>query len=200
MRVPTGSYSAEIVVRRSRFIACGLPLENSSEAKARVLETRAEHPGCNHVVWAFLCGPAAETAGMSDDHEPKGTAGRPVLEVIRGSGITNILITVTRYFGGTKLGTGGLVRAYTDAAKLVVEGIPTSELIDRRPFRLELPYDLYELVRRALEELGAIIDHEAFTDFVLVEGRIAVTEEVTLTERVTSVTSGRVALELPETP
>ena len=200
MRVPSESYSTEIVVRRSRFIARGSLMEDAAEAKSRVLETRAEHPGCSHVVWAFLCGRAGETAGMSDDHEPKGTAGRPVLEVIRGSGITNILITVTRYFGGTKLGTGGLVRAYGDAAKLVVEGIRTSELIDRRPFRLSLPYDLYELVRRTLEELGAVVDNEAFTDRVVVEGRIAVAGERSLAERVTSVTAGRVIPELPETP
>lgn len=200
MRGPTDSYSAELVVRRSRFIARGSLLEDSAEAKGRVLETRAEHPGCSHVVWAFLCGQGAETAGMSDDHEPKGTAGRPVLEVIRGSGITNILITVTRYFGGTKLGTGGLVRAYSDAARLVVEGIPTSELIDRRPFLLSLPYDLYEPVRRTLEELGAVVDNEAFTDRVLLEGRIAVAEELALTERVTSITSGRVIPDLPDAP
>jgi uncharacterized YigZ family protein len=197
MKVPIESYTSEIAVRRSRFIATGFLIEDSSTVKVRVASVRGSHPGCTHVVWAFLSGASGETAGMSDDREPRGTAGRPVLEVIRGSGITNILITVTRYFGGTKLGTGGLVRAYTEAAKGVTVGIPLRELVERRPFRLSVPYELYDSVKRISAEFEVITTGESFAELVAVEGSLPVSKTGLFSERVRTATSGRVEPEYP---
>ena len=90
---------------------------------------------------------------MSDDGEPKGTAGRPALEVLRGSEITNCLVSVVRHFGGTKLGTGGLVRAYGGATKEVLAALPVEELVQKRDFDLVVPYELYDAVRRELDPL-----------------------------------------------
>ncbi|HUX19928.1 MAG TPA: YigZ family protein [Spirochaetia bacterium] len=192
MKVPVEGCSAEIVVRRSRFIAEGSRLDDPATVKARVAKIRESHPGCTHVVWAFLCGSSGETAGMSDDHEPKGTAGRPVLEVIRGSGITNLLVTVTRYFGGTKLGTGGLVRSYTAAAQTVITAIPVQELVERRSFRLTMPYELYDPLKRLAEEFGVATTAESFTSVVVVEGSLPAALAEEFSRRVKSATSGRV--------
>lgn len=103
---------------------------------------------------------------MSDDGEPRNTAGRPALEVLRGSGVTNVLVTVVRYFGGTKLGSGGLVHAYSDGAKLALESLPTRELVDEVEETLTLPYALLEPVKSAIEENGGRIVSESFGENV----------------------------------
>lgn len=190
MRIPLASFSTEIVVRRSRFVATGWPIENPAVVRRKVLEVRESHPGCDHVVWAYLCGLAGETAGMSDDREPRGTAGRPVLDVLRGSGITNLLITVTRFFGGTKLGTGGLVKAYAQAAKRVVERIRVVEYVERRSFSLVLSYDTYETVKRVMEESDVVTTREDFQEQVLVQGNVPVSKQDHFTDLVKGATSG----------
>lgn len=93
------------------------PVETQAQAREKLHEVKQKYFDATHVVHAFSVGLKSETFGMSDDGEPSGTAGRPVLDVLKGSGITNILLTVTRYFGGTLLGTGGLVHAYSESAK-----------------------------------------------------------------------------------
>lgn len=192
MKVPLDWYSEELLVRRSRFIAEGWPLDDPGSSKERVAAVRRAHPGCNHVVWAYRCGNAGEIVGMSDDREPKGTAGRPVLEVIRGSAITNLLITVTRYFGGTKLGTGGLVKAYTEAARRVVAGIAVREHVERRSFRLAVPYTGYEAMLRIARELDVVTTREQFTDQVVLEGTVPSSAAGSFVERVRDATGGGV--------
>lgn len=165
--VPTGPVRAEDEVRRSRFLAELTPVPDRESAEAEIARRRREHPQASHVVYAFITGSArSEVSGMSDDGEPRGTAGRPVMEILKGSGLTNTLITVVRYYGGTNLGTGGLVRAYGDAARRVIAGA------ERRPFRilreytLEVPYDLHRPVRTILEEFRVEIRGERFTEQV----------------------------------
>jgi uncharacterized YigZ family protein len=192
VKVPVNGCLAEIVVRRSRFIAEGSRLDDPASVKAAVSGVRESHPGCSHVVWAFLCGSAGETAGMSDDHEPKGTAGRPVLEVIRGSGITNLLVTVTRYFGGTKLGTGGLVKSYTTAAQAVIAALPVQELVERRSFSLTMPYELYDPLKRIADEFSVLTTAESFTGTVVLEGTLPAVDTEEFSRRIQSATSGRV--------
>lgn len=108
--------TGEIVEKKSRFIAEVFPVSNEEEAFAHLEEIRKKHWDARHHCWAYVIGrnPAAER--MSDDGEPAGTAGKPILEVLRGKKLTDVFVVVTRYFGGTLLGTGGLVRAYTSAA------------------------------------------------------------------------------------
>jgi len=152
MLIPVGSATAEIEVRRSRFIAIATPVEESGAMRALISETRSLHPQANHVVHAAIMGRDGSQFSFSDDREPKNTAGRPMLEVLRGSGITNLLVMVVRYFGGTELGTGGLVRAYSEVTKAVLEVLKTEELIDKESLEIIVDYDIYEQVEKLLKE------------------------------------------------
>ncbi|MFT4192640.1 MAG: YigZ family protein, partial [Comamonas sp.] len=115
---------SELVIKKSRFIGCVQVVADRAEAQRIVTGLRAQHPGCAHVCWALMAG--GQSAAV-DDGEPGGTAGRPMLDVLRHQDMEGVLATVVRYFGGVKLGAGGLVRAYTDAiaqALLQAEKIP----------------------------------------------------------------------------
>lgn len=168
MFIPVKSNSAEIEVKRSRFIAIAEPIADAEAVKQRIAVTRALHPQANHVVHAAVLGDQGTQFSMSDDHEPKNTAGRPVLEILKGSGITNILVMVVRYFGGTLLGTGGLVKAYGDAAKAVLEHLKTEELIEKTSLTIIIGYDLYEQVRNLLADVGAQCTEDFATEVTLV--------------------------------
>jgi uncharacterized YigZ family protein len=115
---------AEITVKRSRFLAEIFPVATPEEARSKIKAQKSAHKGSSHVVHAFITGPQGEIRGMSDNGEPPGTAARPVMDRLVGRRLTNILLTVTRWFGGTKLGTGGLVKAYGAAADLVLAALP----------------------------------------------------------------------------
>ena len=138
----------ELVIKKSRFIACVESVAGRDEAQARVAQLKAEHPDAAHVCWALLAG---GQSAANDDGEPGGTAGRPMLEVLRHQDLQGVMASVVRYFGGIKLGAGGLVRAYTDAvaqALLTAEKIP---LIKQAQLACSVPYALEGLVRRELE-------------------------------------------------
>jgi uncharacterized YigZ family protein len=135
----------ELVIKKSRFIACVEPVAGREAALLRVAQLKAEHPDARHVCWALLAG---GQSAAHDDGEPGGTAGRPMLEVLRHQDLQGVLATVVRYFGGIKLGAGGLLRAYTDAvaqALLSAEKIP---LVARVELACSVPYALEGLVRR----------------------------------------------------
>jgi uncharacterized YigZ family protein len=129
--VPAGRARVEEVISRSRFITTAGPAASVDEAKAFIAAVRAEFPDATHNCYAFAAGPPGSTAmaGMSDDGEPSGTAGRPMLAVVLGSGVGDLAVVVTRYFGGTKLGTGGLVRAYSGGVKAVLAELPLREKV-----------------------------------------------------------------------
>lgn len=137
----------ELIIKKSRFIACIEPVAGREQAQARVTQLKTEHPDAAHVCWALLAG---GQSAANDDGEPGGTAGRPMLEVLRHQHLEGVMATVVRYFGGVKLGAGGLVRAYTDAvaqALLKAEKIP---LIQQVQLTCSVPYALEGLVRREL--------------------------------------------------
>ena len=134
--------SAELHIKNSRFLAEIIPVTGQNEAREQLKAQKEKYFDATHVVHAFIVGKAGEIMGMSDDGEPAGTAGRPVLDVLKGRNCTNILLTVTRWFGGTLLGTGGLVKAYGDSAKAVLDKGIYVPLIERRPFSFSLEYDL----------------------------------------------------------
>lgn len=122
---------AEITEKKSRFIALCQSVSCEEEAQALIAAQRKKYYDARHVCFAWVCGEKSEVQRFSDDGEPSGTAGKPILEVINGYGLKNALITVTRYFGGTLLGTGGLVRAYTQASKLSVEeGLKSGAILE----------------------------------------------------------------------
>ena len=153
---------AELVIRKSRFLAEADPVDSAEAARDLWRERKRIHIGCNHVVMAFICGPQGGVMGCSDDGEPSGTAGRPALEVLKGSGITNVLLTVTRWFGGIKLGTGGLVRAYPECAQTALADPPVAELVPLTRFTLVLSYLHYETVRRRFPDYAAEVTGEEY--------------------------------------
>ena len=172
--VPDGSSSADIEIKKSKFIGMCYTASNEKSARDILLSIRAEHKFARHVVYAFICGkPNSQTMGMSDDGEPKGTAGKPVLQVLKGSGITDILCVVVRYFGGIKLGTGGLVKAYTEAAQAALENLKTKFLVNESVMTVTVIYDCYEQVRRIITaEKGARITGEQFLAEVIIRATI----------------------------
>ena len=181
---------AELTVRRSRFLAEATPVDSAEAARKLWRERKRLYADSNHVVFAFVCGPQGGVMGCSDDGEPSGTSGRPVLEVLKGSGITNVLLTVTRWFGGIKLGTGGLVRAYSESARLALADAPAAELVPLTRFTLALSYLHYESVRRCLHEFAAEIVGEEYAAGVTLSGVIPSANFAAFSEAVRDLTSG----------
>ena len=153
---------AEIEVKKSRFIAIAEPVNSLEEVKEAVNRIRAEHPNATHVVHAAVVGAAGTMYSSSDDREPKNTAGRPALEVVKGSGITDICVSIVRYFGGTLLGTGGLVKAYGDSSKEVLKVVETEPLIAKKSVEILVDYEFYTLFKRLVIDVDAKIDNEDF--------------------------------------
>ncbi|PWW44675.1 IMPACT family protein [Melaminivora alkalimesophila] len=158
---------AELVIKKSRFISCVQPMADRAGAQAVVQQLRAEHPGAAHVCWALLAG--GQSAAV-DDGEPSGTAGRPMLDVLRHQQLEGVLATVVRYFGGIKLGAGGLVRAYTDSVAQALLGVEKVPLQRLSHFEAAVPYALEGLLRREIAAAGAQLQgvrHEALVHFAL---------------------------------
>ena len=189
MLIPIGSATAEIEVRRSRFIAIATPVEESEAMRTLISETRALHPQANHVVHAAIMGRDGSQFSFSDDREPKNTAGRPMLEVLKGSGITNLLVMVVRYFGGTLLGTGGLVKAYSEATKAVLEVLKTEELIDKESLEIVVDYDIYEQVDKLLKEKRGEIE-SLFETQVTIKVTLPAEYVAEVTLQITNLSSG----------
>jgi uncharacterized YigZ family protein len=143
--------SAELEIRKSRFIAYAIPVADRDAAMAELQRLRAEHPAATHVCWALLAG---GQSGMSDDGEPSGTAGRPILEVLRHHDLEGVLAAVVRYYGGVKLGAGGLVRAYTDAIASALLDAQRVERIAQVSLGVEVSYADEAKVRRWMDAEG----------------------------------------------
>lgn len=180
----------ELVIKKSRFIACVQPMPDRAGAQQVVASLRAEHPGAAHVCWALLAG--GQSAAV-DDGEPSGTAGRPMLEVLRHQDLEGVLATVVRYFGGVKLGAGGLVRAYTDSvaqALLLAQKVP---IIRLQAMRCTAPYALEGMVRRELDAAGAHLDAVAHGDEVLFDFSLPAQDAGALRTRLDNAGHGRIA-------
>lgn len=149
--------TAEIEVKRSRFIACVARVESEPAARAVVERIRRQHWDARHNCSAFVLGSRGETARSSDDGEPAGTAGAPMLEVIRGAGLSDVVVVVTRYFGGTLLGAGGLVRAYGDATRAGLAAAGTRERRLLRLWDLEVAHADAGRVENELRSRGVVV-------------------------------------------
>lgn len=161
--IPAEETRAEIRVANSRFIATLAPVFRVDEAKSFIKRIKEEFADANHNVPAFVVGHGASvTAHSNDDGEPSGTAGRPALAVLQGSQLGDAAVVVTRYFGGTKLGTGGLVRAYGDAVRAVLEIVPRAEKVPTHNVLIELSYNYYERIKRLVEAHNGITHEEDF--------------------------------------
>lgn len=150
----THQHHSELLIKKSRFLGCVEPVATRDEALARVADLRRQHPDARHVCWALMAG---GHSAANDDGEPGGTAGRPMLDVLRHQELEGVLATVVRYFGGVKLGAGGLVRAYTDAVAQALVGAERVPLVSTRSIRLRVPYALEGALRREIEAQGAAL-------------------------------------------
>lgn len=157
-------HRTELVLRRSQFITSTAHAPNTERARAFIERIRQEFPDATHNCWAFAANAPGQTAqaGFSDDGEPHGTAGRPMLTVLLHSGIGEIVSVVTRYFGGVKLGTGGLVRAYQSAVRENLDSLPQQQRIIAAQLTLTLDYAHVDKVRRLLPAFEAHIHNENY--------------------------------------
>lgn len=195
MHIPAGTGYYEFTEKRSRFIGQAQEVDSRETAQQVIAGLWKQHPDARHIVYAFVIGDENnELLGMSDDGEPHGTAGRPVMEVLKGSGVRNCLVTVVRYFGGTKLGTGGLVHAYGDAAKGCIADLPVTLLRDLLPGVLECPYELYDAVRLVLAEFNVVVHGEAFGTGITIDCAVERGREADLQERLNDVSRGTIEL------
>ncbi len=162
-QVPRSRHRIEIRVSNSRFISTAAPAFTVKEAQGFIRTIRAEMSDATHHVYAFKIGYGASVSeGMSDDGEPSGTSGPTTLAHLRGADIGDTVIVTARYYGGTKLGTGGLVSAYGTAAKTVLETLQTEERVTRQRYELMIPYALRKSVHRLLDEHECMIEEERF--------------------------------------
>jgi uncharacterized YigZ family protein len=180
--------SAELEIRKSRFIAHAIPVASRDAAMAELRLLREAHPTATHVCWALLAG---GQSGMSDDGEPSGTAGRPILEVLRHHDLDGVLAAVVRYYGGVKLGAGGLVRAYTDAIATALQGAARVERIAQARLIVEVGYPDETRVRHWLEQAQATLVESAYTMTVRLTIELPATEVAAARETLRDLTQGR---------
>lgn len=180
---------SESVIKKSRFIGCVEPMADRAAALQRVAALRTEHPGATHVCWALMAG---GHSAANDDGEPGGTAGRPMLEVLRHQDLEGVLATVVRYYGGTPLGAGGLVRAYTDSVAQALLQAHKVPVLRWRALRCVLPYALEGWLRRELDAHGASLVDAQHGDGVTVSLRLPEAHADALVARLNDVGQGRV--------
>jgi uncharacterized YigZ family protein len=197
--IPAGESRIELQVRNSRFIGRAGYTPSTAAAKAFIEQVKAEEPNNSHAVYAFAVGHGASvTHGMSDAGEPSGTAGRPALAVVKGSGLGDVTVVIIRYFGGTKLGTGGLVRAYTEAAQLALAELSITEKIERQLVQVTMPYAQYEQIKRLIEAHNGQVDDEAFAAEVTLYLTLAVDDLSDFESALAEATRGQVSVKIVE--
>lgn len=161
-----GESYAEYVIKKSKFIARAVHITTEEEAQAYLRDGKKQYWDARHNCYAYQLGKNFEKQKSSDDGEPSGTAGKPILEVLKNKGLTNTLIVVTRYFGGIKLGTGGLIRAYGTAAVAALDNAIIEDYIDCRILYLQTDYSFLSATERLLPDFEAVITKRDFADFV----------------------------------
>jgi uncharacterized YigZ family protein len=185
------SVSAELEIRKSRFIAYAIPVADRDAAMVELRRLREAHPAATHVCWALLAG---GHSGMSDDGEPSGTAGRPILEVLRHHDLDGVLAAVVRYYGGVKLGAGGLVRAYADSIARVLQDAPRIERIAQTLLTVEIGYPDEARVRRWIEQEGYALADSGYEMEVRLTIGMPVTALDAAREALRDMTQGRAVL------
>ncbi len=183
--------SARITEKKSRFIATVVPVSTETEALAELDEIRKRYRDARHNCYAWVTGGKTALSKCSDDGEPSGTAGRPILEVIQGENLKGTLIVVTRYFGGILLGTGGLIRAYTKAAR---DGLEASRIVTRKPgVRLKITTDYNGLgkIQYILGQQDIPIEESVYTDTVQLTVTLPAKEAPQIEEALSEATAGK---------
>ncbi|ABM43175.1 protein of unknown function UPF0029 [Acidovorax sp. JS42] len=181
--------TSELIIKKSRFIGCVQPMQDRASAQAAVDALWQQHPGAAHICWALLAG--GQSAAV-DDGEPSGTAGRPMLDVLRHQDLEGVLATVVRYFGGVKLGAGGLVRAYTDTvaqAMLQAAKVPLQRMTT---LHCQVPYALEGMVRREVELAGATLVDVQHGTLVHLQIHLPASQAAAFEQRLSDSGQGRV--------
>lgn len=179
---------SDLTIKKSRFIGCVETVADRAAALTRVAQLRAEHPAATHVCWALMAG---GHSAAHDDGEPGGTAGRPMLEVLRHQDLEGVLATVVRYYGGTPLGTGGLVRAYTDSVAQALLRADKVPVIRYTVLHCVLPYSLEGWLRRELEAHGARLLEAVHGEGVAVTLQVPQAHAATLVARLNDAGHGQ---------
>lgn len=191
--VPLEFARAELNVLNSRFIASLDYVDSVEHARAFIERIRQEFPDASHNVPAFIVGGGkSSTEFCSDDGEPSGTSGRPLLTVLHGSGLGNIAVVVTRYFGGTLLGTGGLVKAYSEAGKIVVDRAQRGMLTALTNLHVDLPYSRFDVFKSSLSQFNAFIRDEKFAEIVSINVEVPSDEVERFNSKLADLSSGSV--------
>ena len=186
--IPAGYGEAESIDKKSRFIGQVQHVESVSEAMAFIESVRKKYADATHNVWAYVL--ADGQMRWSDDGEPGGTSGQPTLNVFRSALVCDVACVVTRYFGGTLLGSGGLVRAYSKAASMALEAAGRARMAEWRSIAVECTYAQYERVRRLLEGMGAADMDGSFGEFVTVSALLPLDAAQAVSARLTDMTAG----------
>lgn len=190
-----GPGTGEIIEKKSRFIADVFPVASEEEAQAFIEKIKKQYWDARHHCWAYVIGRNPGTERMSDDGEPAGTAGKPILEVIKGRNLTDVLVIVTRYFGGTLLGTGGLVRAYTSAA---AEGIACAGILQKKHgvrLRIHTDYNGLGKIQYLLSQCGIDIQDTVYTERVEILSAVEDDAVRKVVREITEGTNGRAGIE-----
>ena len=198
MLVLTKPVRFEEIIKGSRFLSELIPCESQAQARDILKVQKEKYADATHVVHAFIVGKNAEVMGMSDDGEPSGTAGRPTLDVLKGRNCTNLIVTITRWFGGTLLGTGGLVKAYGNGAKQVLEAAAAQnafeELIEKTDFIFSTDYSLYKLLKNNFVNYQLYNISEDFGTEVTISGQIKADQYDDLAKLLLNLSNGKIKL------
>ncbi len=184
----------EIIEKKSRFIGYVLPVETVEEAETRIAEISKKHWDARHNCYAYIIGKRGEQVKCSDNGEPSGTAGKPILEVLKGAGLTNTLIVVTRYFGGVLLGTGGLVRAYTQSAQAGLAEAQISRFIYGQQLTVQVDYSLIDPLQYFFKQKEITPSDIRYTDKVEFDICIPLPQVDSMIEEITKQTNGRAVI------
>ena len=197
--IPLHEIRREQVVVNSRFIATLAPVLNTDQARAFIRRMREEFADASHNVPAYILG-GGNTVNeyFSDDGEPSGTAGRPALTVLRGSGLGDVAVVITRYFGGTLLGTGGLVKAYTESTQLVVNAVGRGRRVPVHIAMAAIPYNLLERVRLLVSKNHGEVLGEDFAADITMTLQFPVESFETFQENLHEISAGKLAAEMIE--
>ncbi len=195
--IPGQTHRVEEEIRRSRFITTVAHTPSLEEARAFVAQMKEEFADASHNCWAYVVGPPGNTAqvGMSDDGEPHGTAGRPMLTVLLHSGIGDITAVVTRYFGGTLLGKGGLVKAYSGGVQYALESLPLAERVEKVTLTVVIDYASLTLFQRMLPDFEADILAETFAADITYRLALPAAGLDAFSEAVIGLTNGQALIE-----
>ena len=182
----------EFIINKSRFIGHGCPCETEEEALKFLAEMREKYKDASHNCYAYIIGTNMGIMRYSDDGEPGGTAGMPIIEVLKTRGVTNCCCVVTRYFGGVLLGAGGLVRAYTKGAVAALDACGVGVMHPTARLLMDVPYNMLSKIEYHLASQPVIIEEKSFTDVVTLTLLVKDTDEEALTKVITDISEGTI--------